>query len=160
MGCATMSTINELKFKRHDLILKCFSATKMEVTYRHQRLGGGGWDGKMQRAKRPEDDKSVSGVIMFFRAFETPLKVEWRSLDGTEHSIFLDLDEIFKNRIVLHNEDPERVDPVNTRDPIIVVEVNNRTISLYMDVDVALYPTESSPRKLNRHRTLVYSKTL
>jgi hypothetical protein len=98
-------------------------------------------------AKQPSYDKELPNVHMgprgYFDAFEGPLTVKWRSLDGAQYSVVLDLNEIFKDRIVRHTEDPKRVDHDSSHYPVIVVEVNDRTVNLYMDVHVALNQTET-----------------
>jgi hypothetical protein len=120
--------------------------------------------GKTFRAKRPDDDKRLPGTIGGFRAFEGPLGIEWRSRDGSQHSETLDLEAIFRDRIVPHKEDPDRIDesmPMIPRSPTIAIEVNDRTLSLYMDVFIALRPTDpsSKSRDSRRNRTLVFSKS-
>jgi len=171
-GCATMSsTPRPLKFDKFNFSTSCFSADDMEVIYGNRHIRNSKMinklfpPSKMRPAKQPNDDKRLPRVHMgpkgYFEAFEDgPITVKWRSLDNTQHSIVLDLDEIFKDRIVRHTEDPKLVDHVNSRNPVIVVEVNNRTINLYMDVWVSLSRTETSKRISHRHRTLIYSKAM
>jgi hypothetical protein len=158
-----MSTAADLKFQRHNLALNCYSAGDMRVTYAHQLHTA--YSGKMAREKRPEDDKRLPSSIIDFRAFEGPLKVEWRSRDGESHLVVLELDDIFKDKVVLHREDPQRIDesmPMIPSNPTIVIEVNDRTLNVYMDVDIALHPTDPNARArdMRRNRTLAYSKTL
>jgi len=171
-GCATMSsTPQPLKFDKFNLSTSCFSADDMQVIYRNRYIHDRVLSKKLFKtvtgmcpAKHPDADKGLPSAYMgpkgYFDAFEGPLAVKWRSLDGAQHSIVLDLDEIFKDRIVRHTEDPKRVDHDSSHYPVIVVEVNDRTVNLYMDVHVALNQTETEKRAMNRHRTLIYSKTM
>jgi hypothetical protein len=162
LGYTTMSTAAELKFQRHNLATDCYSATVMRVIYAHKQFPA--CSNKISREKRPEDDKRWPGVISDFRAFEGPLQVEWRTRDGDSHSVVLNLDDIFRDKVVLHREDPQRIDqsmPMIPSNPIIVIEVHDRTLNVYMDVRIALRPTDPSvrTRDVRRNRTLAYSKT-
>ncbi len=170
-GCATMSsTPPPLKFDKFNFSTSCFSADDMQVIYRNRYIHDRVLSKKLFKkivgmcpAKHPDADKRLPDAYMgpkgYFDAFEGPLTVKWRSQDGAQHAVVLDLDEIFKDRIVRHTEDPKLVDHVNSYYPDIIVEVNNRTVNLYMDVWVSLSRTETSKRVSHRHRTLIYSKT-
>ena len=75
------------------------------------------------------------------RAFPPPAEVEWTSLDGVAHQIKVDMGVIFKDRVILHNvpreEIPEGWAPHGGGLPNIFLEVNDRTVSLYMQESVA-----------------------
>ena len=76
--------------------------------------------------------------------FPGPVEIEWTSLDGTQLALSLDLDAIFKDRLILHRVsrgevkdawlDAKSVHPVS---PDILVEVNDRRVIVYMRAMVA-----------------------
>lgn len=161
-GCATTSSSDGVRFRRHNLATDCYSASSMTVTYGgrsyiacHSRPG---------REKRADDDKRLPSPIIDFRAFEGPLKVEWVSQDGIKYEHTVRLEEIFEGRIVPHKEDPARIDrdmPLIPENPTIVVEVNDKTLSVLMDAHVALRPSDPAARlrDVRRNRTLAYTRS-
>lgn len=164
------SATNPLRFKEHAMVGRRFSATRMEVIYgRHLIYNSVGYPGSRPEViitKTPAHearDPSGSGTIGL-RAFEGPLKVKWHSLDDEAHEVTLNLADIFKDRLVPHKEDPAAIDqelPFISYGPTIVIEVNDRTLSIYMDVGIYLRPADpkTQARIDRRNRTLAYSKT-
>ncbi len=67
------------------------------------------------------------------RNFPPPAIVTWRSSDGTPHSAEIDMDAIFKDRLIHHNLMREETsENADIPDPGIILEVNDRTINVYM----------------------------
>lgn len=67
------------------------------------------------------------------RNFPSPATVTWRSKDGASHQAEIDIGEIFKDKMIRHNvarEDISEASYVPT--PGIILEVNDRTINVYM----------------------------
>ena len=69
--------------------------------------------------------------------FPSPVDIRWTALDGVEREIALDLDTVFPERLILHNvpEDEVREDWKGShwvRDVDILLEVNDRTVNVYM----------------------------
>jgi len=65
--------------------------------------------------------------------FPPPAVVTWRSQDGTSHRAEIDMAEIFKDQLIRHDlarEDISRTSSISP--PGIIVEVNDRTINVYM----------------------------
>ena len=57
----------------------------------------------------------------------------WRSKDGTLHEAEIDIGEIFKDQLIRHNVSHEDAsDPATDGMPRIILEVNDRTINVYM----------------------------
>jgi len=160
---------NPLRFKEHAMDVSRYSASQTTVTYGRHSIYRSVFPGsrpEIIRAKTPADEKRdmTGGGYGGLRAFEGPLQVKWHSLDGEAHEATLNLEDIFKDRIVLHREDPSRIDPslpMISSGPTIVVEVNDRTLSIYMDVHIYLRPMDPNvrTREDRRNRTLAYSKT-
>lgn len=161
-GCGILIERGPLTFKRHDLAFDCYSAKDMKVFYANRLYKN--CESRFVRQKIPRDDKDLPNSVMSSnRAFEGQLIVEWRSLDEELHSQALDLDEIFKGRIVIHDVDPKliyRPAPFGSLNPKIVIEVNNRTLSLYMDVSIILESKDADliKRSVKRVRNLAYTK--
>ena len=70
------------------------------------------------------------------RNFPAPAKVSWRSKDGQAHEAEIDFGEIFKDERVRHNVPREEVadmlDGEYRHEPSIILEINDRTIRVYM----------------------------
>jgi len=95
--------------------------------------------------------------------FPPPAQVNWRSKDGESHEASVDIGEIFKDQLILHNVPKEDVpEGVSILNPEIILEVNDRTINVYMR---AFIPTKSlrTPGNPNsdyrRDLVLAWSKT-
>lgn len=84
----------------------------------------------------PDYQRSWSGIHGMIRNFPEPAKVTWRSRDGQSHEAEIDFGEIFKDERVRHNvardEIADLVDGVYRREPSIILEINDRTIRVYM----------------------------
>lgn len=97
-----------------------------------------------------------------------PVEVEWTSLDGVEHYVEIDLiKDVFPDRVVAHavpkedvNENWARYEGGRTSAPDILMEINDRTINIYMSVRVLtkLPPDPSRPDIVGR-RDLVLAWT-
>ena len=169
-GCA-LAQPGVLTFDKHNIVLDCYDASDMKISYGNYRNHGlyqreytPGHERKVARAKRPSDDTNfLDGTMGYYRAFEGLLYVQWHALDDSVIKTTVDLDEVFPGKVIPNHEDPKRIYwPIPTgRLPCIVIEVNNRTLSIYSDVDILLLPEDgnASNKKSHRNRTLVFSKT-
>lgn len=98
------------------------------------------------------------------RNFPLPVEVTWRDKDGNAHQATVDIAAIFKDQVVLHNVPQEQLPPILTAniDPEIILEVNDRTIRVWMK---AFVPTTVLQRPGHPHSDyrddmmLAYSKT-
>ena len=124
-----------LKFRVHYFDAFCYSTYGCKVFYRG-----------MLRADDPDDVLQLSSDSLGSRYpdnlsagmgpipnFPAPAKVTWRSKDGASHEAEIDTGEIFKNQLILHNVAREDATE-NATDgmPGIILEVNDRTINVYM----------------------------
>ncbi|MDQ0011555.1 hypothetical protein J2T07_003769 [Luteibacter jiangsuensis] len=144
-----------LRFHTHSFGAVCFNTRACSIIYCRRQFGTRevGYDGMYYDKPSgpaplgPWRDRWIAhhaASLVEGRTFSTPLDIEWTSLDGRDYAMSLDLGEVFKDRIVLHevtrNEVNEAwlsatsIDPVS---PHILAEVNDRTISLYMRAMVA-----------------------
>lgn len=160
-----------LMFDKHDLYLDCYSSSDLRIGYgnyhshgvfireynpEHRRV--------IARAKQPSDDtKFLSGTMGHYRSFEGPLYIQWHALDDSVIETTIDLDEIFPGKVIPNHEDPKLIYwPIpSVGNPVIVIEVNDRTLNIYSDVDISLLPEDRnvSNRTSKRNRTLMFSKT-
>lgn len=154
-----------LKFSTHDFGILCYGGiTNLNLVY-----GGSGHElckDTPGREKLPSDEKRGPGFKSgSYRAFAGPVDMEWNARDGTHLTHTIDLDEVFKDRVVLHTADSARIykaKPISGCEPTIVIEVNDRTVSVYMEVSLQLVradPTDTG-RDRSHHFTRAYSKTL
>jgi len=163
-ACNSLIHRGPLTFKTHDFSPDCFSAQDVKISYGNlvDKICTKG----IYREKTADDDRRLPiGAALGYRAFEDKVHVEWRSRNKEFHSQVLDLDEIFKGKIVLHNIDPKLIYwplPMIGDGPTIVVEVNDRTLNVYMDVKVRFETKNehSITRSATRFRTLAFTKTL
>jgi hypothetical protein len=130
-----------LRFKEHNLGIHCFDTYGCKVIY----------DGWVQVMDDPEvlQPSSASlgvdyrknwlGGWLGFRNFPPPAKVSWQSKDGTAHEARIDFRKLFKDELVRHNVPREKIPSYATfRDPDIHLEINDRTIHVYMLASIPL----------------------
>lgn len=168
-GCA-MGKPGQLVFYKHDFALECYQASDMKIRYGNYSKGiflreyTHDHKRKIAHAKRPSDDtKFLTGLIGTYYAFEGPLRIQWHALDDSVINATVDLNKIFPEKEIPNNEDPKQIDwslPTSGL-PVIVIEVNNRTLNIYSDVTILLENKDHNPshRISKRNRKLVFSKT-
>ncbi|MEX1829779.1 hypothetical protein [Luteibacter sp. CQ10] len=144
-----------IRFHTHGFIFHCYNTLACSGVYNRYQFGTRKWidgiphDGPSGSPPKNDRNKWRCGHAILAKGGKTfpgPVEIEWTSLDGEEHATSIDLDTLFKERLVLHTVTREEVkelwlqtlsiEPVS---PDIMVEVNNRTVSVYME---ALIVTE------------------
>lgn len=84
----------------------------------------------------PDYQRNWSGVHGMIRNFPPPAQVRWRSRDGEAHQAEIDIGALFADEVVRHNvprEDvADMVDGEYQYEPSIILEVNDRTIRVWM----------------------------
>lgn len=149
----------DLTFKRHDFGVACYNASDLRVVYAgipYVREGE-------CRDRIPYDEKRIKATTGGIIAFVGPVDVKWKSKDGQQHEYQLDMDEIFKVKQVLHHE---KIEDLIIKDfpytPDIYVEVDDRTLNVYMDVLITVIPyvTDNGTKRYGRRNvTLAFTKT-
>jgi len=156
-----------LKFQVHYFEAISFSTRGCHVYY-----------GNMWRLREPEDKLQVSSESLGDRYpgllkarmgpipnFPDPAKVSWISSDGTRLEAEVDIGEIFSDQLVRHNLRREELSPGGPGPgvmPGIILEVNDRTISVYMRAHIS---TAELQEPGNRHSNFrndlikVYNRT-
>lgn len=139
-----------LKFVQHNFGAFCYSTYGCQIRY-------GGYN----RAE-PDDDLAISSESLGDKypknlvagylgilGFPPPAQVRWRSKDGNQHETTVDIGEIFKDQLILHKVPKEEIrEGVSILNPGIILEVNDRTINVYMR---AFIPTKELQEPGNRH---------
>jgi hypothetical protein len=160
-----------LRFYSHGFSAHCFNTLACSLVYNRRQFGTQRYDYMDQIIERPSgpppqhDWKTQLGgggdailpIDHDGETFPSPVEVAWTSLDGTQHTASLNLDALFRERLVLHNLRKEEIteawlagcsfQPVV---PEIFVEVNDRTISIYMEALVCT-KAEQKPGNPNSH---------
>lgn len=124
-----------LKFKSHYFGASTYSTYGCKVVY-----------GGMNRVDDSEEELQSSSESIGLKYpnnmgagwgpisnFPPPAEVAWRSKDGTPHNALIDIGEIFRDELIRHNVAREdALDPASSGMPGIILEVNDRTINVYM----------------------------
>lgn len=142
-----------IRFTSHNFSARCYDTLECEVHY----------DGLSHGDDRPSPPSSKYGPNYLegwsgghggIRNFPPPAMVVWRSKDGAVHETEVDIGRIFKDRKVRHFVPREEVadlpDGKYESSPSILLEVNDRTIRVYMN---AYVPTKHLQIPGNRYST-------
>ena len=140
-----------LKFVQHNFGARCFATYGCRVDYNGFRHIDHADDELIPASDQVHPDalKNASAGYLGVMNFPDPAKVSWRSRAGTRHEARVDIGAIFRDGLILHNvprdDIPERVSILN---PAIILEVNDRTINVYMRARI---PTKSLRTPGNTH---------
>lgn len=129
-----------LRFNKHAMLVACYDTIGCRARYADF------WQVNDDPDERSPSSASIgpnyrdfmTGGHIGIRNFPEPMEITWRSKDGTPLQARIDIGEIFKNELVRHNVPREHIPPTATGltpsrvHPDIVVEVNDRTVSVYM----------------------------
>lgn len=133
-----------LRFTSHNFEAKVYNTQRCRVVYDNHEFAPQAVDAPT--GPPPSADYREQWAYAFFigiRNFPKPAHVTWTSKDGTAHEADVDIAEIFRNGRVLYKvPDHEFVPDMYPQglflNPSIYLEVNDRTINVYMK---ALIPT-------------------
>lgn len=152
-----------LKFKEHTFRTVCYGTLTCRVWY------AGVWSGYRKPSPPsstygPKYLDHIMGGHVGIRNFPDPAEVTWRSMDGIEHKARIDIGAIFRDRVVRHNVPRDEVrELVHGRlsgDPLILLEVNDRTIRVYMRARIPTNHRRDRQNPLSDSRNeLVLEKT-
>lgn len=131
-----------LKFKAHYFDAYCFSTYGCKVHYRG-RLRVDHPDDELQPSSEALGDKYphiLSAGMGPIPNFPPPAKVSWRAKDGTPLEAEVDIGEIFRDELIRHNLQPHEIAERGIGPgalPQIILEVNDRTINVYMRAHIS-----------------------
>nr|WP_238135592.1 hypothetical protein [Xanthomonas fragariae] len=164
-----IDTRKPIPFADHAFGAVCYDTYGCKVLY----------DGRYE-ANFPDDVKRISSAslgdgypsnlkantigIRNFPHFPSPAEVTWRSKDGQPHHALVDLDAIFKDKVILHHVPQDQLPPILHADisPDIILEVNDRTINVYMKAMVqttVLQKPDNPDSDFRNDLILAYTKT-
>lgn len=153
-----------LTFKQHNFEAYCYNTLKCKVVYNNDnftRLYGDSPSGPPPSPDYREKWGFASNVGV--RNFPPPAEVQWTSLDGAEHETKVDIEEIFKDELVLHKvPESDYAEGSFGDSPSIFIEINDRTISVFMMAYIATKTAQVPGNKHSTHRydlVLAWSKT-
>lgn len=92
-------------------------------------------------------------------SFPTPVEIKWTALDGVQREVEIDLNDVFPDRLILHDAKPEDLEPWWAESGFmgrghnvdILLEVNDRTINIYMKSRVRTKHLEKAPDGSDEH---------
>jgi hypothetical protein len=154
-----------LKFVQHNFGSDCYEASDCSVSYNGLQLGIGK-KGELQPALadvHPDALRNATAGQVGIMNFPRQAQVRWRSKDGTQLEAAVDIGEIFRDQLILHEVPKEDIpEGVSILNPDVLLVVNDRTINVYMR---AFIPTKSLREAGNpnsnyrRDLKLAWSKT-
>ena len=140
------------RFWRHSLGVYCFRTWGCSVQYGAETV----WEEPSDERQRPLEERPpgmrnrMRGTQGSFRNFEGPLVANWRDDKKHPHRLELDLAKILADGLIRPNVPNDEIAPqYSVGAPSIVVEINDRTVRLYMR---ALIPLKK-PRDPNNRLT-------
>lgn len=140
-----------LKFVRHSFGAYCYDTIGCKVLYAGLPHGARDENEVSPPASSRGRDyrKNWNAGHLALPNFPPPAVVTWRSKDGTAHEAQVDIGGIFKDGLILHDVPREDIrEGVSIHNPGIVLEVNDRTINVYMR---AFIPTKELQIPGNRY---------
>lgn len=162
-GGEKMTTEWPLKFTQHNFGAHCFDTIGCRITY-SGFVHGVDRDDEVSppvSSYRAKHEQLLSAGHIARRNFPEPAKVHWRSKDGVSHEAEVDIGEIFKDRVVRHHVPRDEIHG-DLGDPDIILEVNDRTINVYMRAFVPTKTLQVPGNKYSGFRDdliLVWTKT-
>jgi hypothetical protein len=148
------SSMFPLRFVVHDFDAYCFNTLACTVIYNNYdftRLDAHKPSGPPPSADYREHWPFASHIGI--SNFPPPAEVRWTSLDGASHEAQVDIGAIFKDqRVLYHVPDAEIPDRSWDGEPGIFLEVNDRTINVYMKAFIATKTAKISGNKYSNAR--------
>ncbi len=155
-----------LRFLRHNFGIATYALEECSVFYAgrlHERGGARGGPRPAREDVHPNAFASTGAGHISIRNFPPPAEVKWRSRDGTPLQAEVDIGEIFKDELIVHQTPREDIrEGVSIGNPDIVMEVNDRTISVYMRAFIPTKELQIPGNVYSGHRddlVLVWSRT-
>lgn len=154
-----------LRFEKHSFSAHCYDTIGCSVLYNKEYLVQDAADKVRSSSESigPNYQKGW-GTVTYggIKNFPAPAVVAWKSKDGASHEAVVDVAEIFRDQHILHHvsrEDLPTETVATAGDPTIILEVNNRTINVYMREVIYLKDTESRRNESRDDVILAYSRT-
>ncbi|MFP7723261.1 hypothetical protein [Lysobacter sp. A3-1-A15] len=124
-----------LRFEKHNFQVMGYEVRDLKVHYadRWQRFRD---DGVLQPSRAsfgPNYQLNWGGGHGSIKNFPAPARVSWRSRDGDSLEATVDVGKIFADQLIRHRVPREQIpDHATFGPPTVILEVNDRTINVYM----------------------------
>jgi hypothetical protein len=128
-----------LRFDAHNFEAHCYDTTGCKVLYNdHYHVRDA--DDATRPAAGPDHRRRWSGASYIgVKNFPAPAVVTWRSKDGQAHRAEIDIGEIFADQVIRHQTAAGDIpDNAYVADPDIFLEVDDRTINVFMKAHIPL----------------------
>lgn len=142
-----------LRFDEHNFQAFCFNTLTCSVIYHQHDFTR--FSAHTPSGPPPTPDYKEHWPFASFigiNNFPPPAEVRWTSLDGAPHEANVDMRAIFKDQLVLYRvpeaEVPDGAFVGPVLDPSIFLEVNDRTVNVYMK---AFIPTKTEQIPGNKY---------
>jgi len=165
-GRSMKDDIEVLHFKTHNFSAWSYNTIGCKVLYANQYQVNDPQDRPEPPPSGPKYREAWSGAVeVGVDNFPQPAQVTWKSLDGSQHEASIDIGGIFKDQLVIHRVKKGEVKE-NLLDqdlmPDIFMEINDRTIRVFMQAHVGTKRLQDPTRPLSDFRddlVEVWSKT-
>ncbi|MCX7514862.1 hypothetical protein [Frateuria sp. STR12] len=145
-----------LKFKQHNFRAHCYNTIGCEVIYANNNFTRRYYGDKIAPPPSSTDYRDAWGLAGYLGIpnFPPPAEVKWKSLDGMAHEAKVDIGAIFKDELIRYNVPNDQIaeglypGPGPAGPPSIFLEVNDRTISVFMK---AIIPTKKEQIPGNKY---------
>ena len=126
-----------LRFMRHNFGIATYAVQECLVVYANRPHTSG--PRPALEDVHPNSLKAKTANHLMIRNFPPPAVVKWKSRDGTPLEAEVDIGEIFKDELVVHETSREEMSEYTPMvNPDIIMEINDRTINVYMKAFIAL----------------------
>jgi hypothetical protein len=164
-GQVHIDTSKPIPFDRHKFGAACYDTYGCKVHYADFWVTTQPEDElRRSSASLGTDYPDVMGGGLDIRNFPLPAEVSWRDKDGNPHEATVDIAAVFKDQVVLHKVPQDQLPPIMTAPvfPEIILEVNDRTINVWMRAMVwttVLQKPGNPDSDMRNDMILAYSKT-
>ena len=126
-----------IRFDDFSFGARCYNTLKCHIYYDKAELSLHVSEPSGQPFKENWKDSWTAGYSLGYPGFPPPIKIYWTALDGVARETEINLEDVFPERLVLHNVPREDIRPGwegarESRYVDILLEVNDRTINIYM----------------------------
>ena len=126
-----------LRFKGHNFGIATYALQEYTVVYANRPYSGG--PRPAREDVHPNSLNATGAGHIMIRNFPPPALVKWKSRDGTSLEAEVDIGGIFKDELVLYDAPREEIsDRTPLVNPDVVMEINDRTINVYMRAYLSL----------------------
>lgn len=150
-----------LRFLRHNFGIATYAVQAYSVVYANRPYTGGARPAREE--VHPNAFKNTSAGHLMIRNFPPPAVVKWTSRDGMPLEAEVDIGRIFKDELVRYEAPRDEIsDRTPAINPDIVLEINDRTINVYMRAFLSLKAprTPGNPHSdYRRDLVLAWSET-